>query len=160
MFEPVAATAVYPTLAGPAAAAGTSHWRKLGAALREVELLVNLAHEAHAGRLRVPLDELERAGVDMNSLGKLPWPAALTTLLRERHEALRGTIAKSLSNVGRGQTHFRGLIVWSALVWRLSRRAQRALPNTIPPRRYHALADGWQAWRAAHRATAGNLRLS
>jgi hypothetical protein len=134
--------------------------RALGAAVREVELLAGLHREAHAGRLRVPLDELERAGVDTGSLAKAPRPAPLANLLRERHEALRTTLADGVSQFGRDeQPPIRGLLVWAALAWRLSWRAQRALPNAIAPRRYHALSDGWHAWRAAHRATAGKLRL-
>jgi phytoene/squalene synthetase len=137
-----------------------SRWRTLAAAVREIELLADLAREAHAGRVRVPLDELERAGVEVNSLAKPPWPSPLATLLRERHEALRATIGESLADFGRDeQPDFRGLLVWATLAWRQSTRAQRALPNIISPRRYHALADGWQAWRGARRAAAGNLRL-
>lgn len=138
-----------------------SHWRVLGAAVREIELLADLAREAHVGRLRVPLDELEQAGVEVRSLAKPPWPAPLVTLVRARHEALRVTIGECLGALGREQqTEFRGLLVWTALAWKQSVRAQRALPNTILPRRYHAFADGWLAWRAARRAAAGNLRLS
>jgi 15-cis-phytoene synthase len=139
---------------------GASRWRTLGAAVREIELLADLAREAHAGRVRVPLDELERASVEVSSLAKPPWPASLVTLLSERHEALRATIGECLGAISRQeQANFRGLLVWAALVWRQSARAQRALPNIISPRRYHAFADGWQAWRAARRAAAGKLRL-
>jgi phytoene/squalene synthetase len=138
-----------------------SPWKTLGAAVHEIELLADLARDARMGRLRVPLDELDRAGVDTNALAKLPWPIPLATLLRERHEALRATIAKCLSAIGREeQMALRGLLVWVALTWRLSVRAQNALPSVILPRRYDALAEGWQAWRAARRATAGHLRLS
>jgi phytoene synthase len=150
MFETAAAAV------GPSNAAA-----RLGAAVRELELLENLAREAHVGRLRVPLDELERAGVDVHGLAKPPWPAALGTLLSQRHEALRSAIRDSISALGREeQPRLRGLLVWAALAWQQSLRAQRALPNAIQSRRYHALADGWQAWRAARRAAAGKLRLS
>jgi phytoene/squalene synthetase len=153
---------------GPADAAGVgaepskaARVRALGAAVRELELLEGLAREAHVGRLRVPLDELERASVDVHSIAKPPWPAALGTLLSQRHEGLRATIRDSVTALGREeQPRVRGLLVWAALAWRQSVRAQRALPNVIQPGRYHALADGWQAWRAARRAAAGKLRLS
>ncbi len=146
---------------GEASLGTTTGWRALGAAVREIELLTNLAREAHAGRVRVPLDELDRAGVDVNVVAKPPWPDALATLLRERHKALRATIGSSLGALGpERQVEFRGLVVWAALAWRQSAREERALPNIILPRRYHAFADGWQAWRAARRAAAGNLRLS
>jgi len=136
-------------------------WRSLGAAVREVELLADLARESHTGRLRIPLDELERAAVEPSSMAKTPWPDALAALLRERYVALRATIAGAVSKVAvREQPNYRGLLVWAALASRLSGRAQHALPDTIAPRRYHAFADGWQAWRAARRAAAGNLRLS
>ena len=144
----------------PSVAGAGARWRVLGAAVREIELLADLAREAHVGRLRVPLDELERAGVEAKSLAQPPWPAQLVALMRERHEALRATVDKCLGALGREQqTEFRGLLVWAALAWKQSARAQRALPNIITPRRYHALADGWLAWRAARRAAAGNLRL-
>lgn len=153
MFEPIATHA--------AAKGNTDRWRVVGAALREVELLANLAPEAHSGRLRVPLDELERAGVDPASAARPPWPAGLATLLRERHEALRAAITENVSGLEPDeQAKSRGLLVWATLAWQLSRRAQRALPNAIAPRRYHALADGWQAWRAARHAVTGTFRLS
>jgi phytoene synthase len=159
------AAAMFETAAGQGAAGEApgdgSRWRVLGAAVREIELLADLAREAHVGRLRVPLDELERAGLEVKSLAKPPWPAPLVTLVRERHEALRATLGECLAALGREQQReFRGLLVWVALTWKQSARAQRALPNTISPRRYHAFADGWLAWRAARRAAAGNLRLS
>jgi phytoene/squalene synthetase len=142
-------------------APGPMRLRALGAAVREVELLAGLAREAHAGRLRVPLDELERAGVDASSLAKAPWPTELVNLLRERHESLRKTIASTVSQFSADdQASIRGLLVWAELAWRLSRRAQRALPNVVLPRRYHVFADGWHAWRAAHRAGVGRLRLN
>ena len=142
------------------AAAMFERWRPLGAAIREIELLANLAPEAHAGRLRVPLDELERAGVDAKVLPQSPWPAPLAALLRERHVALRTAVSQAVASVEReAQASARGIMVWAALAWRMSLRAQSALPGMIAPTRYHALADGWQAWRAARRATAGTLRL-
>jgi 15-cis-phytoene synthase len=160
MFETAAPTGRSTPAAAARSAQSPSPLRALGAAVREVELLAGLAREAHAGRLRVPLDELERAGVDVGCVAKPPWPAALGTLLRERHEVLRAAIADNVSRFGREeQVPIRGLLVWAALAWRLSWRAQRALPNVILPRRYHAVSDGWHAWRAAHRATAGKLRL-
>jgi phytoene/squalene synthetase len=150
-----------PGASSPSAVPAAVRWRAMGVALREIELLADLAREVHSGRLRVPLDELERAGVDPSSVNKPPWSAALCTLLRERHEALRSCLAENVAGLeSREQADFRGILVWAALAWRLSWRAQRALPNPIVPRRYHALADGWHAWRAARRAMTGSFRLS
>jgi 15-cis-phytoene synthase len=156
MIEPVAE----PTAEPAVSATTTPRWRALGAALREIELLSDLSPEAYSGRLRVPLDELERASVEPAGVAKPPWPASLVTLLRERHEALRTTVAQGVSGLNRKeQANSRGLLVWAALASQLSRRAQRALPNAITPSRYHVLADGWRAWRAARHAIAGNFRL-
>jgi len=158
MFETAAGQVVS---SGPGELEAVARWRALGAAVREIELLADLTREAHTGRVRVPLDELDRAGVVVSSLAKPPWPAPLAALLRARHEALRATIGESVGALGREeQVNYRGLLVWAALACRQSARAQRALPGIISPRRYHALAHGWQAWRAARRAAAGKLRLS
>ena len=151
------ATAMFET--APAGSAA-SHWKTLGAAVREIELLTDAARDAHAGRVRVPLDELDRLGVEPNALAKLPWLAPVAALLKERHEALRATVATSLAALPRDeQATLRGLLVWATLASRLSERAQRALPNAILPRRYDSLADGWQAWRAARRAAVGKFQL-
>jgi phytoene synthase len=139
---------------------GGTHSRTLGAALRELEMLANLAREAHSGRLRIPLDDLERVGADPATLANPPWSEPVATLLRDRHEALRGDVARSLGNLaGQPQEALRGLLVWVALAWRSSLRAQRALPDALRRRRFDAIADAWFAWRAARRATAGQLRL-
>jgi phytoene synthase len=155
MIEPIAAQ-----VQGVDAGAIASRWRAFGATLREIELLACLAPEAHSGRLRLPLDELQRAGVDPVDIAKPPWPAALATVLRERHEMLRAALVEGVSGLEPGaQVTLRGLLVWAALARQLSWRVQHALPNTVTPRRFHALADGWRAWRAARQATTGQFRL-
>jgi phytoene/squalene synthetase len=138
-----------------------SNWRALGAAMREIEMLVDLAREAHYGRLRVPLDELETAKVDPTTLAKPPWPGGVAELLRIRHQFLRTELARTLDGVDREQqVTLRGLLVWVALVWRSSYRAERALPGSLLPRRFDAIADAWFAWRIARRATIGQFKLN
>jgi len=135
-------------------------WRSLGASLRELELLSDLAREAHSGRLRIPLDELERANVATAALAKPPWPSALVELLRQRHETLRTDIAHGLKRLsGDDRLDMRGVLVWLALAIRASRRIERDLPNTHTPRRLDAIGDAWLAWRTARAATAGRHRL-
>jgi phytoene synthase len=132
----------------------------LGAALREIELLGALAREARSGRLRVPLEELEQAGVSPQSLANPPWPEPLAQLLRQRHEALRRELALTVASLPAAQQRpLRGALVWSALSWDLSRRAQRALPRAAAPSVASAAAANWRAWRAARAATAGRLAL-
>ena len=136
-------------------------WPAVGAAIREIELLTDLAREAHRGRVRVPLDELDRAGIDPGSLAKPPWPTALTELLRSRYQALRSELARGLANLDRDeQPALRGLLVWAVLAYRASERAEGALPDRLQPGRFAAISDTWSAWRVARKATVGRFRLS
>jgi phytoene synthase len=133
-------------------------WSTLGAAMREIEMLSQLAREAHYGRLRVPLDELESAKADPGVLAKPPWPAAVAKLLRARHESLRDEITRALGEVDRvQQPGLRGLLVWAALTRRASQRTERALPDRLHLGRFDAVAEAWFAWRVARRATIGTL---
>jgi hypothetical protein len=128
--------------------------------MREIEMLSHLAREAHYGRLRVPLDELESAKVDPGVLAKPPWPPALVELLRARHESLRDEISRALGEVDSAQQPgLRGLLVWAALVRRSSQRTERALPERLGGQ-FDAVADAWFAWRIARRATTGRFRLN
>jgi 15-cis-phytoene synthase len=141
------------------AAGATPRWLALGAALREIELLAQLPAEARAGRLRLPLDELERAGVAPETLSDIPCAPPLAALLAGRHEALRRTLEAGVLDVAPAlQPATRGLLVWTQLAWRLSRRAQLALPGSLPQTR-PGFAPAWAAWRAARAATRGAYRL-
>jgi 15-cis-phytoene synthase len=144
-----------------ASAARTVDWRALGAAMRETELLADFAREAHYGRIRVPLDELETANIDANTLAKPPWPDAFADLVRVRLESLRNDIERNLIGVDpEQQPALRGLLAWAALTWRNSQRTERALPNRLQPSRFDTISDAWFAWRIARRATIGRFRLS
>ena len=144
-------------------ATGTSdtrvtNWSTLGAAMREIEMLSHLAREAHYGRLRVPLDELESTKADPGVLAKPPWPAGVVELLRARHESLRNEITRVLGEVDRvQQPGLRGLLVWAALARRESQRTEHALPDRLRAGRFDAVADAWFAWRVARRATLSRL---
>lgn len=139
---------------------GVPGWSELGAALREIELLGDLARDARAGRLRVPLDELERAGVAPAALAAPPWPPQLTALLRARHPELRRQLSAVVTALSpEEQQSARGLLVWTALAWQASARAQRALPHPPAASIASAAAANWRAWRAARAAAAGRFRL-
>jgi phytoene synthase len=141
-------------LAAPAVPARRA--RELGVPLRELELLLGLAPDARQGRLRLPLDELERVRATPESVAQPPWPAELSGLVRERHRELRAAIAASVNALARDtQAALRGLIVWAALACAQSMRAQALLPRASFARDHHAPLDGWRAWRAARRADAG-----
>jgi phytoene synthase len=133
----------------------------LGSTIREIELLCDLAPEARAGRLRLPLDELERDGIDVESLAKPPWPAKLCALLMGRHRALRAALAGGVASVPREQQPAtRGLLVWVALAYRRSLLAERALPDSAQQLRFALLKEVWAAWRAARRASQGTFELT
>ncbi len=131
-----------------------------GAVLCELELLGHLDRDARAGRLRVPLDELERAKVAHEALATPPWPPELAAILRGRHQALRQQLAAAVARLSPEiQQSARGLLVWSALAWQASLRAERALPRAPAASIASAAAANWRAWRAARAAAAGRLRL-
>ena len=125
----------------------------LGASLREIELLLSLAADARAGRLRVPLDELERAQVPPETLAQPPWPAPRAALLRKRHGELRDALGAAVDALTpQLRQPLRGLIVWATMACTASGRAQARLPEASGPRDHHAALDGWRAWRAARAA--------
>ncbi|MBV8146359.1 MAG: squalene/phytoene synthase family protein [Gammaproteobacteria bacterium] len=147
-------------LAAAAASASTSasasasvEGLALGTSLREIELLLALASDARAGRLRVPLDELGRLQVPPESLAQPPWPAPLAALVGARHEQSRAAVAAAVDALGpEARAALRGLVVWAAVVCSASERAQARLPRASGPRGHHAPLDGWRAWRAARAA--------
>jgi 15-cis-phytoene synthase len=148
MIEPLA------RLAEPTLARGQA--RAIGAALRELELLLALAGEARRGRLRLPLDELARAGAAAEQLAQPPWQPHLSALIAERHRAARAALRAGVAALApAAQAALGGVIVWAAINCAHSRRAQALLPQAHPAGTPHALSDGWHAWRAARRAGRG-----
>lgn len=133
-------------------------WVSIGHAMHEIEMLAHLPTEARAGRLRLPLEELDRIAVQTDAVAMTPWPTPLATLVGERHEALRSRLCESVRHVdGAAQPAVRGLLVWADTAWRRSRAAQRALPNAPPPQRADGLGGAWHAWRSARRAMSGRF---
>jgi 15-cis-phytoene synthase len=164
IFETVGGSFSIPSSVGtpaPSSVAPGSEWRSIGAAVREIELLSDLAREAHYGRIRLPLDELDHVKVEPGVLAKPPWPEAIADILRARHRVLRAEITRGLANVDRDrQAALRGLLVWAALACRMSQRAERALPDRLRPGRFDAISDAWFAWGVARKATSGRFRPS
>ncbi|HET7198665.1 MAG TPA: squalene/phytoene synthase family protein, partial [Burkholderiales bacterium] len=111
--------------------AGTG-WSELGPALCELELLGRLAPDARSGRLRIPLDELEQAAVAPAAIAAPPWPGELVAIIGARHQALQQQLAAAVAALSpAAQQSSRGLLVWAALAWQTSVRAERSLPR--PP---------------------------
>ena len=148
MMVPAVRAAAPASLSADAA---TTLGRKLGAALRELELLNDLRPAALAGRLRLPLDELQAAGIDPDALAAAPCPPALVTLLRERHGQAQTQLRTLLDGIAdpAQRAALRGLIVWARLTLRHSQQIVAALPAPWRPTRASRLGDVWQAWRYA-----------
>jgi phytoene synthase len=153
MIDPLARLATEGT-APDAAAAVCRQASALGVKLREMELLLAVAPDARAGRLRLPLDELDAAQVESACLAQPPWPEGLAALVRKRHGQLRGALEASVSALSpTAHAPLRGLIVWATIACGHSARAERLLPNASATRNPHRLSDGWRAWRAARSAS-------
>jgi len=145
---------------GPGAGKPDLDWGEWGAALREIELLGELARDAQHGRLRVPLDELAREAIAPEALAAPPWPLGLAAILRGRHRALRRQLAAAVAALAPElQQSGRGLLVWTALAWQGSVRAEHALPHPPAASIAGAAAANFRAWRTARAAAGGRFRM-
>ncbi|MDE2137472.1 MAG: squalene/phytoene synthase family protein [Gammaproteobacteria bacterium] len=143
-------------LGAPLAPRAAAH--ALGAALREAQLLAGLARDAHAGRLRLPLDELAAAALESTALARAPYPEPLARLLRARHADVRARLTAAVAALGpAAQPPLRGLMVWVGLAHQSARGAARRLPRAHPGGDDSGLLDGYRAWRAARLAGEGRF---
>lgn len=139
-----------------AVAAGTDLTQGPGAALRELELLENIAPDAAIGRLRLPLGELVQRGIEPDALVRPPWAPPLAALLGERFDLLHQALQERMQALGPPQRRsLRALVVWTSLAARRALQGRRALPAPRPARRRDRVAEALLAWRAARRALVG-----
>lgn len=134
--------------------------RSLGRSLKEIEFLGDLAADARRGRLRLPLDEIARDGVEPEALARPPWPPALCHLLKARQRSSRAALALSVAELPPSrQPALRGLLVWAAVAHHRSIRAERALPRSWQTSGASRLAEVEIGWRAARLADRGQFQL-
>jgi 15-cis-phytoene synthase len=134
--------------------------RAFGQALRALELTCALAGDARAGRVRVPMDELDAAGLAPQLLAGASWEPRLAEFVRQQHQRARGALAQAANGLpATTQPRLRALLVWATLAQQRSRRIVSALPAALPPGDHHAPLDAWRAWRAARRADAARWAL-
>jgi len=124
--------------------------RRLGDAIAGVESLRDLHTEVAAGRIRLPLDQLEQAGVDPARLLDEPPPSGLAGVLRREKERLQRQFAalETLLNKDERIVQRQGLVL-AALHSRLldridtTRGAARARAELSP------WSKLWTSWRTA-----------
>jgi 15-cis-phytoene synthase len=137
---------------GPLPDAEREFARRLGRAIAGVETLRDLRADVAAGRLRLPLDELERAGVDPARLLDEPAPAALVPLLSQRQTRLRTELESlpGLLNRAERSVQRHGLVLAMLHVRLLDRidhaRGLARVRAAVPP-----WSSVWTSWRTAVR---------
>ncbi len=147
LIVPLARAALAPAPAGALA---------FGTALKELELLLALSPDARAGRVRLPLDELEAAAIAPAELAGRAAGPALAALIGAAHAGARDALAAA-TFAPQQQPALRALLVWGHMSGRFSQRAQAALPRLARPGDHQRPLDGLAAWRIARRADRGRL---
>jgi phytoene/squalene synthetase len=126
--------------------------RRLGRAIAGIEALRDLRPDIGAGRLRLPLDTLEQAGIDAERLLDEPMPAALAQLLAARKSQLATELQALPAILDRGAraTQRQGLVLGqlhAQLLARIDHTHQVArIRAEVPP-----WSRFWTAWRTAIR---------
>jgi phytoene synthase len=129
-----------------------------GSAIRDIELVARLAHDARLGRVHVALSPADAATSGHQAWQAQPWPAAQAELLRARLQGRRQALARAASALPASRRDpLRAALVWCTLAARLAERCAAALPLQYDAGRFEAPGTAWIAWRAALAASRGRL---
>lgn len=147
-------------LAGPAALdePARAAANRIGAGVRQAEMLRDVRQDAYEGRLYLPLDELEKAAVTLEDLRARQVSARVRTALAAFRESIAADLDahdNSLGNsFGKGaRAYLRPLFVMAALHRRLLDRIARSNYEVASQRiELGPVEKPWVAWRAARRA--------
>jgi phytoene synthase len=127
--------------------------RRLGAAIRQTEMLQDLRHDLVRGRLYAPLDVLESLGIDPQELGREPAGSRTQQFLEEWRDRLacelRG-LPGLLDTADRRSAQRHGLVL-AALHLRQLERFERSRAASAPRIDIEGLVRLWTAWRTALR---------
>jgi len=128
-----------------------------GPAVRDIELVAQLASDARLGRLHVALPP-SAPGPGHEPWQAQPWPMVQAGQLEERLRTRRKALHRAVAQLPASQRDpLRAALVWCTLAAKLSDRCAAALPLQYDAGRFDAPAAAWIAWRAALAASRGQL---
>ena len=127
--------------------------RALGSAQRQAEMIRDVRHDLRRGRLYLPLDLVESAGITPTALQQPAPPAGLDALLAEWRVRVAGTLAElpgSLADRTHRAAQRHGLVL-GALHARLLEESGRRAGSDDVRVEIGPFARLWTAWRTAVR---------
>jgi phytoene synthase len=128
--------------------------RQLGSAQRQVEMIRDFRHDLRRGRLYLPLELIEAAGLDPSGWQQTPPKEPVTRLL----DSWRARVARSLASLpgllsdDSHRAAQRPGLVLAALHERLLEETARAPIDAEPRAEVGPLTRLWTAWRTAVRS--------
>lgn len=150
--ESIAALLLSPAPLDEAARAASN---RVGSATRLTEMLRDARQDAYYGRLYLPLDELERAGVGLETLRAREVSAGAKLVLSRFSTDIAQDLDAATASIPLSmRSHLRPLIVLAMLHRRLLRRiASRNYEIARERIELGPLEKPWVAWRAARTAS-------
>jgi phytoene synthase len=127
--------------------------RQLGSAVRQVEMIRDLHLDLRRGRIYLPIDDLEAAGIDLATVQQSLAPPALQAML----DAWRSEVAAALAALPallperEQRSAQRPGLVLGALHERLLARTARTAPGSATRVELPPVVRLWTAWRTAVR---------
>lgn len=139
---------------GPLDDAARRAANRIGTGIRHAEMLRDLRQDAHDGRLYLPLEELERASLGIESLRAKDVSPALQTVLSGFRASIAPDLDPQTADLSpASRAYLRPLFVLAALHARLLDRIARRNFDVAAQRiELGPIEKPWIAWRAARRA--------
>jgi phytoene synthase len=128
---------------------------QLGGAVREVEIVRDLRRDVRAGRLYMPLDQLDVRHVKSQDLDTATPSDAALALLADFSEQAKARLREAMAAIPKDvRSALRPVLVLAVLHERLLRRTAQLKYDVFNQRiDLRPLERAWSAWRAARRAS-------